>query len=89
MLDVESAFDKLNGYIGEIDGKKKKTVTMLRKLQILMEADKGLLNKTSTEVQTDESHLSSYMAGELRFNYQSYFTSLINVSNTYLVLTFL
>ena len=83
MLDVESAFDKLNGwfygYIGEIDGKKKKTVTMLRKLQILMEADKGLLNKTSTEVQTDESHLSSYMAGELRFNYQSYFTSLINV----------
>ncbi len=32
MLDVESAFDKLNSYIGEIDGKKKKTVTMLRKL---------------------------------------------------------
>jgi len=69
MLDVEGAFDKLNSYIGEIDGKKKKTVTMLRKLQLLMEADRGKLSKVSCEVQTDESHLQSYVAGELRFNY--------------------
>ena len=32
ILDIEDAFDKLNGYIGEINGKKKKTFTMLRKL---------------------------------------------------------
>lgn len=57
MLDVEGAFDKLNSYIGEIDGKKKKTITMLRKLQILMEADRGKLSKVSCDVQTDESHL--------------------------------
>jgi hypothetical protein len=41
MMDIEGAFEKLNVYIGEIDGKKKKTVTMLRKLQILMDADRG------------------------------------------------
>ena len=32
MLDLEGTFEKLNSYIGEISGKKKKTVTMLRKL---------------------------------------------------------
>ena len=32
MSDIESAFEKLNIYISEIDGKKRKTVTMLRKL---------------------------------------------------------
>jgi hypothetical protein len=41
MSDIEGAFEKLNVYINEIDGKKKKTVTMLRKLQLLMDADRG------------------------------------------------
>jgi hypothetical protein len=81
MLDIESAFDKLNGYIGEIDGKKKKTVTMLRKLQILMDADRGKLTKASTEVQTDESHILSYSAGEIKFNHHSLVSDLINVRN--------
>jgi hypothetical protein len=57
MLDLEGAFDKLNGFIGEINGKKKKTVTMLRKLQLLMDADRGKLTKQSRDIQTDESHL--------------------------------
>jgi hypothetical protein len=41
MSDIEDAFDKLNGYIGEISGKKKKTITMLSRLRILMDADRG------------------------------------------------
>ena len=41
MQDIEEAFEKLQSYIGEMNGKKKKTVTMLRKLQILMDADRG------------------------------------------------
>ena len=41
MLDIESAFEKLSGYISEINGKKKKTITTLRKLQLLMDADRG------------------------------------------------
>lgn len=57
MLDLEGTFDKLNSYIGEINGKKKKTVTMLMKLQMLMDADRGKLTKQSRDVQTDESHL--------------------------------
>lgn len=57
MLDLEGTFDKLNSYIGEISGKKKKTVTMLMKLQMLMDADRGKLTKQSRDVQTDESHL--------------------------------
>ena len=32
MQDIESAFEKLNGYIGEINGSKRKKVTALRKL---------------------------------------------------------
>lgn len=57
ILDIEEAFEKLNNYIGEINGKKKKTVTMLRKLQILMDADRGVLTKSTKDIQTDESHL--------------------------------
>lgn len=47
MLDLEGTFDKLNSYIGEITGKKKKTVTMLRKLQLLMDADRGKVTNFS------------------------------------------
>ncbi len=50
MLDLEEAFEKLNGYIGEIDGRKKKTVATLRKLQILMDADRGKLNKATISI---------------------------------------
>lgn len=80
MLDIESTFDKLNGYIWEIDGKKKKTVTMLRKLQILMDADRGKLTTASIEIQTDESHIQSYSAGAIKFTHQSFVSDLINVT---------
>lgn len=41
MSDIEEAFEKLNGYIGEISGKKKKVYTMLTRLSVLMDADRG------------------------------------------------
>jgi chromosome segregation ATPase len=80
MSDIESAFEKLNSYISEIDGKKRKTVSTLRKLQLLMDADRGKLTKVTKEVQTEDSHMQEFLAGDLKFQNPSYFSALINVS---------
>jgi chromosome segregation ATPase len=74
MSDIETAFDKLNTYISEIDGKKKKTVLMLRKLQLLMDADRGKLSKVSQDVQTEDSHMQEFLAGDLKFYNPSFFS---------------
>jgi SMC interacting uncharacterized protein involved in chromosome segregation len=74
MSDIESAFEKLNSYISEIDGKKRKTVGMLRKLQLLMDADRGKLTKVSQDVQTEDSHMQEFLAGDLKFHNPSFFS---------------
>jgi hypothetical protein len=44
-----------------------------------MEADRGKLTKAAKEVQTDDSSMQSFFAGDLKFKYPSFLSGLINV----------
>ncbi len=78
MSDIEDAFEKLSQIFAEIDNKSAKNEKILSKLQFLMDADRGKLTKSAKEVQTDDSQMQSYFAGDLKFKYPSFLCVLIN-----------
>jgi hypothetical protein len=79
MSDIEDAFEKLSQIFVEIDNKSVKNEKILSKLHFLMEADRGKLTKAAKEVQTDDSSMQSFFAGDLKFKYPSFLSGLINV----------
>ena len=44
LSEIEDIFEDLQGFIGKVQTEKKKTVVTLRKLRVLMEADRGTVS---------------------------------------------
>lgn len=79
MSDIEGAFEKLGQVMTEMDTKQAKNDKLLTKLKVLMDADRGKLTKSAKEVQTDDSSMQNFFAGDLKFKYPSFISVLINV----------
>jgi hypothetical protein len=49
-------------------------ILLAHKLQLLMDADRGKLTKVSQDVQTEDSHMQEFLAGDLKFHNPSFFS---------------
>ncbi|CDW77046.1 UNKNOWN [Stylonychia lemnae] len=83
LSEVEETYENIAGFLGKVQNEQKRTVLALRKLEVLMGAERGTLTKKSADIQTEKSYLRGIKIGNRNINKTSPNTlaMLVNLNN--------